>query len=461
MAGAQSPPAGRSPRSPPLPIQLDSSAYDPLLLVKLHGQVEQGLAGARTWVTLLLSSGQEAEVEVNALVARVHLQCWEEAALCLRTYHVLAEQARRQLDLATLPANGGRLAAPGAPAAGVPAAGAGAPTGQGGAAASPAAISSRPALQQQHQPACYKVALHTLLVEVLGPGATSSHSPAAARALPQASVLPACSLRSRASMELQRGCTGETRVLLSVPALLLACSSVEAGAAAEVLQLPLPDALLGMRQLELTLVSELSAPVPAASAAQEPALQAPQQPQQQAQVLAQQQQQQAQGVQQTSVGISVDQLSCWASPHSLAVATVLASNATKEAAALAAHAAGDALEPERPVVPQPTKSSTGPAHQLTLKLNLHQLGVLLSALHEGQGQPTPLFELAAGQVSADVRDFGAGSLDGSVKTRLLVNVLNGHKLAWEPLLEPWECRWGGLDAWRLAKTASPCPVMPL
>eukprot|EP00887_Chlorella_sp_A99_P007395 scaffold2.g7395.t1 len=437
VEGAHSP-HGRGAGSPVLPLQIDSPSHEPLLLAMLHGCVAPAAAGERepsdapeqqqlAHVGVTLNAEvRDVAVAVGALAARLHVHGWEDAALCLRTYQVLAEQAWRQLD--GLPgARPGPAALPGAPTAGaLPGA---SPRLAGGSTPGAAAGG------HTHEAARYRFALEALVVEVLGVDPVRK---AAAAATPgggggAAAALPLCSLCTRASAEVARGEEGETRVSLAVPALLVAAGSVPAGAVVETeaVQLPLHDSLLGMRGLELTLLSGRSAAAEQAHY-QQAAEKAHQHP---APAPA------AHEVQQTSVGISVAQLSGWAAPHSLVAMTVLARQGAAQAAALAAHAGGDALEAARTAAARP---GGAPAHQLTLKINLHQLGLLLSVAHEGGGhggQTSPLFELAASRLSADVRAMGGGSLEGTLKTRLLLNCLNGHKLAWEPVLEPWGCRF--------------------
>ncbi len=90
-----------------------------------------------------------------------------------------------------------------------------------------------------------------------------------------------------------------------------------------------------------------------------------------------------------------------------------------------------------------------------MKLNLHRLALLLSLVQqhppgtqEGRqpGQPglppVPLFEMVAAAVSMDVHDVGVGWLEATVATHLQLDVFSSSKQGWEPVLEPWQCRWG-------------------
>lgn len=401
LAGAHSPQAaGSSPRAPPLPLELDSATHHAMLLAKLHGHVDPEQewpaagGGACTRVSLALSAGQRAKADISALALRLHLAGWDEAAVCLRTYQVMAETARRQLD-ALVTHGGSRAAALGGGAGGAAAAVTTTTTTAGG---STPATTSRPG----QEPGNLTLELQALVVEVLGPEPGAA-APAPPQPLTDPPIMvPAATLRTRASLELRRGEGPELRAGLAVPALLVAFGAVPAMAAEDELELPLHDSLLGMRAFEMTLLS---------------------------------------GGQQTSVGISVDRLSLWASPNNLTAAAVLAGAAADEAARLAAQAGADgALDAHTQSVAGHREDGRLATSQLTLKLNVHAAALLLSAAQEGDGDGlAPLFEAMAGGLSADVRDMGAG-LEGSLAARPLVSALNGRKGAWEPVVEPWACR---------------------
>ena len=100
---------------------------------------------------------------------------------------------------------------------------------------------------------------------------------------------------------------------------------------------------------------------------------------------------------------------------------------------------------------------------MTMKLNLHRLALLLSlasqpppgaaagrcphraaaAAAQQQLLPTPLLELAATALTMDVHDVGVGWLEATVATHLQLDVFSSSKQGWEPVLEPWQCRWVG------------------
>ena len=92
-------------------------------------------------------------------------------------------------------------------------------------------------------------------------------------------------------------------------------------------------------------------------------------------------------------------------------------------------------------------ASAAPASEITLKLTVHTLAALLSQHplpHDPAGAAAhdtgPVFEFAAAARSADARDLGGGCLGGTARATLQLAAFSGHKLGWEPVLEPWKCK---------------------
>ncbi|PSC70464.1 Methionine gamma-lyase isoform A [Micractinium conductrix] len=466
LEGAQSPTGLGSAQPAPLPLQLGSREHDSQLLLLLHaaspprgaaaaaaaaradaqstagspGSAAGGLAAerfdgedggqqrdeGRTVIAaqLQLQAAQHAVVTINTLALRAHAAGWEEAAQCLHTYAVLAEQAQRQYATASE----ARAASPWGHQQG------------GGGGVQPAAAR---ASDTAAPPGALALRLHlrSLLLEAVADGEGSFGGPG---------LVPALTLQAQVQLEADRGADGASRLQLAVPGLLLAVGTVASAGAAPgdgggcnagppaTLALPLQDSLLGLRGLELSLVSQQQRrhSQPAATTADGSV--------------------QLGDAHQVSVGATLAQASVWAYPRNLCAAAALAGHAQVLAAGVAAQlplgeldgGMGDKAQP-----PGAPGAAAAPPRQFTAKVNVGKAAVLLSLLsREDAGslaparqqrllaEPAPLLELAAAAVTADVRDMGAGSVEGSVKAELQVAVFSAIKMGWEPLVEPWQCR---------------------
>ena len=345
-AGAQSPTGLGSAQPAPLPLQLGSREHDSQLLLLLHaaspprgaaaaaaaaradaqstagspGSAAGGLAAerfdgedggqqrdeGRTVIAaqLQLQAAQHAVVTINTLALRAHAAGWEEAAQCLHTYAVLAEQAQRQYATASE----ARAASPWGHQQG------------GGGGVQPAAAR---ASDTAAPPGALALRLHlrSLLLEAVADGEGSFGGPG---------LVPALTLQAQVQLEADRGADGASRLQLAVPGLLLAVGTVASAGAAPgdgggcnagppaTLALPLQDSLLGLRGLELSLVSQQQRrhSQPAATTADGSV--------------------QLGDAHQVSVGATLAQASVWAYPRNLCAAAALAGHAQVLAAGVAA-----------------------------------------------------------------------------------------------------------------------------
>jgi hypothetical protein len=298
--------------------------------------------------------------------------------------------------------------------------------------------------EEQGGGAAVRLHLQSLLVELLADeeAQTSSSTDSGSWGADEA-LVPAAALQAELQLSAELAPDGSSRVHLLLPGLLLSVGAVSASAAAAappaLLGLTLGDALVGLHSLELSLVSQQQHRhlQPAATTAEGSVL--------------------VGAARQVSVGATLVQASLWAHPRNLCAAAALAGHAHALAASLAAHLPlqgdvdGGASAAQADAAPgEGEEGGPGPL-QLTFKLNVQKAAVLLSLLsreddsapaghHRLLPEPTPLLELAAAAVTADVHDLGSGVLEGTLKSELQVAAFSGIKLGWEPLLEPWRCR---------------------
>lgn len=262
-----------------------------------------GSSSCTTVTAWLQPEHRQVAVELDAVALRLHAAGWEEAAQCVLTYAVLAEQAQRQYTVAAAARAASPLVARRAAAA--------------AASLAPAAVSHGGSTG-------VRLHLHSLLVELLADGdMQAAHSSADSSWEPGDSPIPAATLQTALQVEAEAAADGRSRVRVTVPGLLLAVGVVPAGVASSSplapLALPLSDSLLGLHRLELSLVSQQQPRQlqPAATTAEGSVLLGP--------------------AHQVSVGATLAQASVWANPRNLCCAAALAGHAQVLVAELAVH----------------------------------------------------------------------------------------------------------------------------
>lgn len=387
-AGAQSPPGGHSSAEAlPLPLQLGGPGHDSQLLLVLHAQAApvgaaeqpamsspgsvssssasskiearsagsdaERVAGAadphapdnRTVVDLQLGNGgRQLAAAANCLALRAHAAGWEEAAQCMHTYHVLAEQAQRQYAAAEEALAAGQHAPPRPAWLAAQRSAAAEPPGPRQAQEQAGAMSLRLAVDAVHL---------QLVADCDLPAHDGNRLDGDGEGLPART--PAAALQARLEVEAEQYPDGSSRTRVCIPGLLLAVGTVPAEAAAAAgregssgaaageqptapaLVLPLQDSLLGIRDAELTLASQdqRAQRQPAATASEGSILLGP--------------------AHQVSLGASLAQVSVWVHPHNLCAATALAGHARALAAELATRlpmgafegGSGDRVRPTR------------------------------------------------------------------------------------------------------------------
>lgn len=369
-AGSQSPTLGHSPLSLPLPLVLGSEDYSCRLLLLLHGQTAptdaaadaasltasvsstaagvagegaanglgssskrlSGSGGAAIGTVVAVQLAErlgQAVVEIDSMALRVHAAGWEDAAQCLHTYAVLAQEAQRQYTASAE----ARAASPLGHRRLLPA-----PT-SGAAKQSPTEQEE----QVQRQGLALRLHLRALLVELLADAEQQEAAPQGGAGSGSGSLgsgqglLPACTLQAQLRVEASQGAEGSSQLKLLVPGLLLAVGVVPDSVAAgdggggssglpPALALPLQDSLLGLHRLELSLVSQQQQRQlqPAATTADGSVLLGP--------------------AHQVSVGASLAHASLWAHPRNLCAAAALAGHARALAEGLAGSLGGGEFE---------------------------------------------------------------------------------------------------------------------
>jgi hypothetical protein len=237
-------------------------------------------------------------------------------------YAVQAEQAQRQFAAAA-EARAATSAAPARPAS-----------------AAATASSKQKAAEQagaepvQQQHLAVQLQLQSLLVELVADAQQQRHSSGDGSGFDCAEgLVPVCTLQAQLQLDTEQAADGRSRVKLLLPGLLLATGAVPvvavvasggttAGGALAPLALPLQESLLGLRHLDVSLLSQEQQRQlqPAATTADGSVLLG--------------------AAHQVSVGVTLAQASVWAHPRNLCAAAALAGHAQALGAGLAAQLQG-------------------------------------------------------------------------------------------------------------------------
>ena len=268
---------------------------------------------------------QRAVVTVDSVAVRLHAAGWEEAAQCLRMYAVQAEQAQRQFAAAAeaRAASSAVLARPASAAA--------------TASSKQRAAEQASAAPAQQQHLAVQLHLQSLLVELVADAQQQRHSSGGGGFDSADGLVPVCTLQAQLQLDTEQAADGRSRLKLLLPGLLLAAGAVRAaavappgsaaaGGAPAPLVLPLQESLLGLRHLEVSLLSQEQQRQlqPAATTADGSVLLG--------------------AAHQVSVGVTLAQASVWAHPRNLCAAAALAGHAQALAAGLAAQLQGGGAE---------------------------------------------------------------------------------------------------------------------
>lgn len=382
---------------------------------------------------------QHGALAITALTLRVYLHGWHHVVECAHNYERFGTQAFSRIK--AVEASWPQLVTLLAPTS---------HTSAGGAAAIPGSPSGSNTNASQGYTAPtmrLKIRARDLELEaVAASGATTVSIVESSRGKgneADARIVPAGQVVATFSAEVQVGADG-TRFIVSAPAVLLSVGPVRLADALSMEPLQLcaaEDSLVGLKGLEMTASSETfefesdgnSSVVP--SHRMRRSLDA--------------------------LAVSLHQASVWAGQRNLCAATALGQHVAHMVAELQSlqyslsataplqhhhpHFHSHTLSLVEALIGEPSGGDTPGAIQPPDRHTAFDIEVdcIAVALHSqrldntGGNTPSPLFELAVSKLSVKSTDRGDGGSTGAAKLHLALDVFNGTKLAWEPVVDPW------------------------
>ena len=392
---------------------------------------------------------QHSAIAIAALTLRVYLHGWHHVVECAHNYERFGSQARSRVKSAeaSWPQLVALLAPPPPHLTTAAAPAGGSPKSRIGRSSSGRPHDSAPTIRikiKARDLELEAVAASGATIPVLEtPTATPSRHKAKEDA---ARIVPAGQIVTNFDGEVHIGQDG-ARCMVSAPAILLSVSPVRLSDALSMDPLPLSvaeDSLIGFKGLVLTASSETFEffdSHPAESSTVHP-------PHRLRNSL-------------DALAVSLQQASVWAGQRNVCAATALGQHIAHMVAELQSlqyslsasapphhylhtHLHGpslmDSLFGEPTIVGDVSTDHVPSERHTAIDIEVDCIALALHAQRlddAGSYTPSPLFELAVSKLAIKSTDRGDGGSTGTANLNLALDVFNGTKFAWEPVVDPW------------------------